>query len=345
MAKAGVSVAATTPAVHSDMLEVLEAYEALGGEPVHTLGAREARRQPGLSQAVDAVLALRGRSLEPERVARLDHRVIPGPAGEIAAQTYTPRLSGPAPVILYIHGGAWVLGDLGRYDRSARALANATGAIVVATHYRQAPEHRFPAAHDDTFAAYRWTIDHARLLGGDPHRIVVAGEGAGGNMALNVCLRARAEGLPMPRHQVLIYPVADTDLETESYREHEHARPLDKATMAWAFSHLLGAKGQADDPRLRLVAREDLGGLPPATVITAEFDPLRSEGQALAGALERSGVDVRHRDFEGVTHDFFGLGEVVSAAMDAVAFAADGIRRGLVTARVADTTTQPVIAP
>jgi len=328
-----------------DMQVVLEMLDALGRKPIPSLSPKDARQQPGLSHAALAVLGAQGRDTAPPRVAQLEYRFVPGADTEIGTRIFTPVLSGPAPLVLYIPDGGWVMPELDEGELAARALTRRASAVVVLMNYRPAPEHRFPAAHDDAFVVYRWLREHARFIGGDPDRIIVAGEGAGANMAANVALRARDEGLPMPAHQLLICPVAGTNLETESYLECEHARPLDKATMAWCFRHLLGRSGPAGDPRLALAGRADLAGLPPATVITAAIDPLRSEGEALVQALERARVPVRHQRFDGVTHGFFGLSDVVARAGDAVTFAADSLAGSLAMVRAADTSIQPSVAP
>jgi acetyl esterase/lipase len=179
---------------------------------------------------------------------------------------YWPNGDGPFPVILYIHGGGWVIANLDTYDGSARGLTNAAKAVVVSTHYRQAPEHKYPAAHDDVFAAYQWTIKNAASLKGDPGRIAVAGESAGGNMAAVVSIRARDQKIAMPVHQLLVYPVAGSDTNTESYRENANAKPLNKPMMEWFAKHAL-SKSENKDPRIDLV-HADLEGLAPGLQAT-----------------------------------------------------------------------------
>jgi acetyl esterase/lipase len=205
-------------------------------------------------------------------------------------------------------------------------LTNAAAAIVVSTHYRQAPEHKFPAAHEDVFAAYKWTLANAASFNGDPARVAVAGESAGGNMAAATAIRARDEHLAAPVHQLLIYPVADASMATESYQENAAAKPLSKAAMQWFASQAFASPAAAKDPRITLVAVENLKGLPPATVIPAQIDPLRSEGQRYAERLRQAGVPVRWRNFDAVTHEFFGMGAAVDAAKEAVGYAAEGLK-------------------
>ncbi|WP_035484606.1 alpha/beta hydrolase [Geminicoccus roseus] len=312
------AAAATMERADADMAAVLDALASLGGKPIETLSATEARAQPTPADAVKLVMSRQGIQ-PPEQVASATDRTINGEGGEIPIRIYTPEGQGPFPVIVYYHGGGWVIADLDTYDASARALAREAGAIVVASHYRQGPEHKFPAAHDDAFRAYQWTVANAMALGGDPDKIAVAGESAGGNMATAVSLRARDTGITQPVHELLIYPVAGSDMNTASYQENADAKPLNKPMMAWFMQQYLNP-GDAQDPRINLV-EADLGGLPPTTIIGAQIDPLRSEGQALAERLEAAGVPVAYRVYDGVTHEFFGMGAVVDDARDAQEFA------------------------
>lgn len=300
----------------SDMRGVLLALQALDPQPIETLSAEAARRQPTIADAARRVLEGEGRSTAPETVGEVRDVSIPGPAGSIPARVYEPAGAGGGrlPVVLYIHGGGWVLADIDTYDASARALANAARAIVVSTDYRHAPEHKFPAAHEDAFAAYRWVLESAGRLGGDPRRVAVAGESAGGNMAAGISMLARQRGVRAPVHQALIYPVAGTDLKTPSYVEEENAKPLNKAMMAWFFERYLARPGDRSNPLLDLVNAPRLAEMPPTTIVTAEIDPLRSEGQTLAERLTAAGVPVAARNYDGVTHEFFGLGAVVEDA-------------------------------
>ncbi len=277
------------------------------------------------------MLQQQGKSTTPEPVANVENRTIPGAGGQIPIRIYWPTGSGPFPVVFYVHGGGWVIADLDTYDASARALTNAAQAVVVSTHYRQAPEHKYPAAHDDVFAAYQWTLENAESLKGDAARIAVAGESAGGNMAAVVSIRARDTKLPRPVHQVLIYPVAGTDMSTESYRENASAKPLNKPMMEWFAKHYLPA--MQGNPEINLATRKDLQDLPPTTIVTADVDPLRSDGQMLGKALTQAGVHVASRNFEGSTHEFFGMGAVVPDAKEAVSFVAAELRKAFAATR------------
>ncbi len=315
-ASMAVSDPAPTAKADRDMKAVLDALAVLGGKPLASLTPDEARRQPTPADAVTAVMTKKlGKAPVPQAVAKVENRTYAGGDGsQLPLRIYTPNGKGPFPVVVYFHGGGWVIADLDVYDSSPRALANAAGAIIVSVEYRKAPEHKFPAAHDDAFAAYKWVHDNAASFGGDPERLAVAGESAGGNLAFNTAVRARDEKVTMPMHMLLIYPVAGADMTTPSYVANADAKPLGKAGMEWFVSHLFAKPAETKDVRLDLVHRADLRGLPSATVITAEIDPLRSEGQQLANNLMAAGIDVDAADYRGVTHEFFGMGAAVAKA-------------------------------
>ena len=327
------TVFAETSKPDPEMKAVLDALASLGGKPAETLTPAEARKQPTPADAVKKVLQQQGKSTAPEAVAKVENRTIPGKGGQIPIRIYWPEGAGPFPVLFYIHGGGWVIANLDTYDGSARALTNAAQAVVVSTHYRQGPEHKYPAAHDDVFTAYQWTLKNAASVNGDAARVAVAGESAGGNLAAVVTLRARDQKLQKPVHQLLVYPIAGTDLNTESYRENAAAKPLNKPMMEWFFKHYLGDAGMKGNPEINLAARKDLQGLPPTTIITADIDPLRSDGEMLAKALESANVAVTSRNFVGSTHEFFGMGAVVPDAKEAVAFGAGELKKAFSTTR------------
>jgi acetyl esterase/lipase len=245
--------------------------------------------------------------------------MIPAAAGSNPARVYTPQGAGPFPVILYFHGGGWVIADLDTYDATPRSMAAQSNAIVVSAHYRQAPEHRLPAAHEDAFAAWRWLVDNAASLGGDPGKLAVMGESAGANLAINVSIRARDTGLQMPIHQALIYPVASNNIVSISYEENRNAKPLNKPMMVWFFHNVINNERDLTSPLIDVVSA-NLSRLPPAVVVTAGIDPLRSDGEKLAEKLKSVGVAVEHRNYRGATHEFFGMAAVVAAARDAQTF-------------------------
>ena len=312
------------PKANKEMSAVLDQLSALGGKRAEQLAPDEARRQPTPTDAVKTLLRQRGQSTAPEPVAKVENRSIAGAGGEIPIRIYTPQGAGPFPVVLYIHGGGWVIADLDVYDSSPRALANAAKAVVVSTHYRQAPEHPFPASHEDTFSAYQWVREHAGSFNGDPKRIAVAGESAGGNMAAGISLVARERNVPQPLHQLLIYPVASTDMDTPSFEENANAQPLNKAMMEWFARHEFKSVHDKSDPRVNLISA-NLHGLPPTTIISAGIDPLRSGGKLLADKLTIAGVSVDYKNYPGVTHEFFGMSAVLLEAKDATQFAAKNL--------------------
>ncbi|RXF75644.1 alpha/beta hydrolase [Hansschlegelia zhihuaiae] len=300
-----------------DMARVLEELKALGAEPIEDLTPDEARRQPTPADAVSSLMAKYGiaESCGDIRTRDLSY---PGAERPLAARIYyPPHAGGTLPIVAYYPGGGWVLADLDDYDASARAIAARAGAVVVSFETRKAPEHKFPAAHDDAVAAYRWTLEQAETLGGAPELVALAGESAGGNLAINVAIAARDREMLPPVHLALIYPLAGVDMNTPSFRINEFARPVNAAMIGWYLGHALLGVDQKEDPRLDLVGRADLSGLPPTTILTAEIDPLRSEGLELAGRLRSSGVAVNAIDFEGVAHGFFGMGDLVRHARSA----------------------------
>lgn len=319
----------------ADMRAVVEQLEKLGAKPIATLTPAQARNQPTPVDAARRVLQQR-REKSPVPEVRRRNVQYAAATGEQPLRIYTPvddaataapGVDAPRPVILYFHGGGWVIANVQAYDASAAALAEQTGAIVMSAEYRRAPEHKFPAAHEDAIAAYRWVLANAGKYGGDPKKVAVAGESAGGNLAANVAIAARDRSLRMPVALLLVYPVAGTDMDTESYREHANAKPLDKAAMQW-FVKTATSPQDAQDPRLNLVAA-NLKGLPPTTIITAEIDPLRSDGEQLAQKLKAAGVKTTYRNFDGVTHEFFGLAPAVADATAAQDLAAKQLAQAL----------------
>jgi acetyl esterase len=323
---AAIATATSQSTPNSRMQAVLDQLAALGAKPIETLTVAQARTQPTPADAVKALLIKEGKSTAPEAVGSVVETTFPGPAGPVPISIYTPSGAGPFPVALYIHGGGWVIADRKVYDSSARALTNAAATIIVSTDYRLAPENKFPAAHDDTFAAYQWVRANARQFNGDPARVAVVGESAGGNMAASIALRARDQGVTLPQYQVLIYPVTNYAFDTPSQLGNPAASPLGAKALPWFYERYLTSPTDGANPVFS-VLRADLKGLPAATVITADIDPLRSEGAAYAQKLVAAGVKVDFRNYTGVTHEFFGTGAAVDDAKLAVAQAAIGLRR------------------
>jgi acetyl esterase len=277
--------------------------------PFHTLPIEVVRQ-------TNAVVAALGG--DPEPVARaLDHAV-PGPAGNVRVRVYTPRGSGPFALLVFFHGGGWVRCDVPTYDPFCRALANAAGCVVASVDYRLAPEHPFPAALEDGEAALRWAAAQAATLHCDPARVAVGGDSAGGNLAAVIARRARDQGGPPLIHQLLIYPVTDYLPDLPSYREND-GYLLTRAGMAWFWRLYLGEAGDPTHPDAVPMRAADLRGLPPALVVTAEFDPLRDEGEAYAMRLREAGVRVDLLRYPGMIHGFLSLAGILEQARRAMA--------------------------
>lgn len=309
-----------------DMLAVLNAHAALEPGAIEKLDVASARSNPTIADAVESLLREQGRSARPEDlVPGINSRdvMVQGAAGPLAATVYAPvGAAGPLPVIVYFHGGGWVIADRKVYDGGARGLAKAANAIVVSVDYRLAPEHRFPAAWDDALAAYEYATQNAGQWGGSVRHVALAGESAGGNLALATAIAARDRGLLPPAHVLAVYPVAQTSRNTESYLENALALPLNRAMMEWFFDKVTRSEKDLEDPRLSLIDA-DLRGLPPVTIVSARIDPLRGDGAKLEEALRDAQVDVERRDFEGVTHEFFGCAAVVAKAQQAQTYAGE----------------------
>lgn len=324
LAGAAIAQNSRPPKADPDMQKVLDAMAALKPKPIPTLDPETARQQPSAADAVRKVLQDAGRSTAPQAGVTMKTMSVQGKGGSFPVHVFTPEGKGPFPVIVYYHGGGFVLADTKTYEASVRGLARGAGAIVVSADYRRAPEHTFPTQVDDALAAYQWAIRNARDLNGDPMRVAVAGESAGGNLATVVSMMARDRKIQMPVHQLLVYPVVNDDMDNESYRNNANAKPLDKAMMGWFFKHY-GADPKS--PYALPLKAVSLKGLPPATVITAEIDPLMTEGKAYADRLKREGVPVAYRHYTGVTHEFFGMAAVLPMAGKAQQFAADELRK------------------
>ncbi len=296
--------------VHPQAQAVLDLMAAFGIEQISDLGVEGAR----------AALVQLGADTPRPDMAEVRTVPIPGPAGTIPARLYRPEgaPTDGAPVVVWFHGGGWVIGSLETSDATCRWLARRSGAVVVSVDYRLAPEHAFPAAVDDAWAATQWVATQGDALGVDTDRLVVAGDSAGGNLAAVVALLARDAGGPSIRLQVLVYPAVDGRLGQRSITENGRGYALTQADMDWFYRHYgLGTAVSAEDWRLSPLLASALTGLAPAVVVTAEFDPLRDEGDAYAAALEGAGVSVQHRRFEGMIHGFFGMVGTVDAAEEA----------------------------
>ncbi|MBA3321554.1 MAG: alpha/beta hydrolase [Pyrinomonadaceae bacterium] len=317
-----------------DMQAVLDQFAKFGVPPIESLTPTAARNAPTFKNAAEEMLAESATARVPsvakpmpQPIGKIDHITIPQQGGDLLARVFTPKGDGPFPVLVYFHGGGWVIANLDVYEPSCRALCNEAECIVVSVAYRQAPEQKYPAAVEDAYAATQWIINNAASLGGDPARVAVAGESAGGNLAAVTCLKARDEGGRMPVAQLLVYPVTDARQNTPSYTEQANAKPLNAAMMKWFWNHYLENESQGQEPYASPMMAQSLRGLPPAIVITDELDPLRDEGEAYAKRLADEGVSVDFKRFDGVAHEFFGLAGVVDKATEAVGFAAEGLKK------------------
>ena len=297
---------------------VLDQLAALDMPPMHTQEPAAVREANLLPPAVPDVA-----------MASVDDRTIPGPAGDIPVRIYRPVENSGLPLLIWFHGGGWVIGDLDGADVTCRELASRSGAVVVSVDYRLAPEHRFPAAHEDCYAATVWAAAHAADLGADAHRLAVGGDSAGGNLAAVVALRARDEDGPPIRFQLLVYPVTDQNYETGSYRDNADGYLLTRDSMIWFWDHYLGPGGDGGHPHASPLRAADLSALPPAHVITAEYDPLRDEGEAYAVRLREEGVPASLTRYDGQIHAFFGMHGVLDDATRAAAEAAAKLKAAL----------------
>lgn len=303
-----------------EIRSLLDQQATSGRPPLHHQSVEQARA----FHVADAA-ALNG---PPAPVAAVADRRVPGPAGELPVRVYTPEGEPPFPIVVFFHGGGWVVGTLDTYDPLCRALAAATPAVVVSVDYRLAPEHRWPAAVEDAYAATEWASRNAAALGGVQHRLAVAGDSAGGNLAAVVALGARDRGGPAIAFQLLVYPVLDAAGGTASWREYADGYHLTADGMRWYWDHYLGgADGAAPDASPLRAAF--VGGLPPALVIGAEYDILRDEGEAYAARLAEAGVDASASRHAGVVHGFVRWRAVTGAAGDALQEAATALRSAL----------------
>ncbi len=298
--------------------QFLDQLAASGMPPIESMSPAEARL------ATDAMMSA---VADVPALASVEDRRIPGPLGDIPIRVYAPEGRVPQPILIYFHGGGFVIGSLTSHDPLCRLLASRIPAVVVAVDYRLAPEHPFPAAAEDAYAATCWIAAHAREVGGDPGRIAVAGDSAGGNLSAVVSLLARDRGGPSLVHQLLIYPVTDFSFETRSHLENAEGYLLTRPLMTWFLGHYFSGPTPRTDPRFAILRAPDLQGLPPATVVTAEFDPLRDEGESYAARLRAAGVPVEVTRFDGMIHGFFPNPALFPQAGTAIDAAADVLRR------------------
>ena len=307
--------------VNPALVPVLEAFAAFANTDWSQMPVDVARSM------MDAPLA----EGEPLAMAKVENLTLDLPGRNIGARFYVPEDAGDTPpVVMFFHGGGWVLGSLDTHDGTCRELARASGAAVLSVDYRLAPEARYPAAAEDCYDACIWAEANAEQLGIDANRIAVAGDSAGGNLAAAVSLMARDRGGPALRHQMLIYPVTDTNFETTSYVSNGGGEYfLSTGSMQWFWSHYLGETSPVDASLARVLHVQDLTGLPSATVITAQYDPLKDEGEAYARRLTDAGIATDHQVADGMIHGFFGMTPAVPDAMKWVNLAGANLRKAL----------------
>ena len=320
---------AWAPEITPPMQVVLEKLASYKAPALPTLSAAQARQQPSPTTAVMDVMQENGIPLPPAKVDTTG-KSIPVAGGTIHARVYTPQTEeGPFPIIVYYHGGGWVIANLDTYHASAQGLAEQVGAVVVSVAYRQAPEHKFPTAHNDSYAAYEWVLQNAASLNGDPKRVALVGESAGGNLAAAVSMMAQQKGAMVPLYQVLVYPIAGYDTKTKSYQQYASAKPLDKPLMEWFFKQYLRSAADGNSPMISLGKAPNLKNMPPTTIINAQLDPLLTEGETLAKQLKAAGVKVNQKTYPGVTHEFFGMATILPEAKEAQALAAADLKKAL----------------
>jgi acetyl esterase len=307
-------------AIHPQVQPLLDAMALAGGPGLAELPPDEGRAMFKMLTSMEHC----------EEVARVDDRLIPGADGDIPARVYTPHAAvGEAHgVLVWLHGGGWVIGDLDTADSTCRALANRAGCVVVSVDYRLAPEHPAPAALDDCMTALAWTVENFELLGVDASKVAIGGDSAGGNLAALVCQRVRDEFGPDIDFQLLVYPVTDLTLSHPSMDENAEGYFLTKASMEWFVGHYLG-DADPKDPAVSPLHADDLSGLPPAMVITAEMDPLRDEGEAYAARLREAGVPTELIRYDGQIHGFVGMATMLDDGKDAIERAGAALRAAL----------------
>ena len=303
---------------------VLDLVIKSGRPAYHTLSPKDARQlfretRPASTPTPPAIGAVRDLAAD-------------GPHGPIPLRLYRPAGvadGAPLPTLVFYHGGGWVIGDLDTHDVLCRQLTAEAGVSVVAVDYRLAPEHKFPAALDDAWAATRWIVAHAAELGVDPRRLAVGGDSAGGNLAAVVALLARDADGPAIVLQVLLYPVTDAAAESRSYEEFADGFMLTRESMRWFTAHYVGKKDDAADWRVSPLRAKSLAGLPPALIVTAGFDPLRDEGEAYAARLREAGVRVDYACYGGMLHGFVPMGRMIDTAGRGVLLVAASLRQAL----------------
>jgi acetyl esterase/lipase len=300
----------------------LKLLEVSGSPPLETLSVAAAR-----AQVLKDARAFAGKAIS---IARVEELTVTGAAGPIAARLYVPGGARPTGgLLVYYHGGGFVVCDLETHDNTCRFLAKQAGLAVLSVDYRLAPEHRFPAALDDAVAAFRFAAEHASELGGDPDRVAVGGDSAGGNLAAGVARVCAGDGGPSPAFQLLFYPWLDLSHKRGSYRLFGEGFYLTERELDWYKDHYVGAGADATDPRCSPLLADELGGVAPAYIATAGFDPLRDEGEEYAGRLREAGVSTALRRHDDLIHAFVNAIGIGHVGRDALLEAAGALRVGI----------------
>ena len=308
-------------ALHPQIAAALKAMEAMDLPALNTQTPEAARAAAKESRARAP------RHLE--EVASVRDTTIPGPAGSLPVRIYTPSNSTDHSLILWFHGGGWVLGDLDNEDPACRVIANATNSVIVSIDYRLSPDVRFPEPVEDCYAGLVWASEHASELGADSSRIGVAGTSAGGNLSAAIALMSRDRNGPKISHQVLFCPVINHDFSTASYSNNADGYLLSRDSMIWFWNHYIGPDGDGSHPYASPIRAESLSGLPATTIIAAQYDPLVDEAAAYADALKAAGNDVTYTCYEGMIHGFNGQVGIFDTARDALAEATTRLNHSL----------------
>jgi len=315
-----------------DMKRVIDALKATKPAPVPQLTYDQAREQAGPADAVAAVLAMEGKPATDPDIKAM-HVAMPGPSGKpLILKVFRPKQAGvaPLPTVVYYHGGGWVIAGTRGYQASCEAIAKLANCNVVEVAYRQAPEAKFPAAHEDSYAALQFVAKNPKKFMAVPGKISVLGESAGGNLATGVCMMAKDRKGFMPKAQVLVYPVTQEGMVTPSYKANMKSVPLSTPMLPWFYNYYFGSPKGKPTNKLASPLNAPLSalrGLPTATFIHADIDPLLSEGKMYHDKLKKAGVATAGRTWTGVTHEFFGMGALVKSAMEAEQYAADALKK------------------
>ena len=260
------------------------------------------------------------------KVTKEEDKLVTGSDGKLTARIFTPEGVGPFPVLVWFHGGGWVIGDLDRSDGVCRSMCGDANCIVISVDYRLAPETKFPGPVEDCYAATKWAYENASSLNGDPDKILVGGDSAGGNLAATVSIMAKDRKTPKIIFQVLVYPVITKDFTTQSYKDNGESYGLTKGTMIWFWDQYLKNESDADNPYAAPIKNKNPEGLPEAFLLTAEYDPLKDEGEAYAKFLNQHSVKTEYICYEGMIHGFFGMIDDLDASKQAISDVANAIK-------------------